>query len=610
VKKKDGSLRLCIDYRELNWVTMKNKYPLPRIDDLFDQLSGAAIYTDHKSLKYIFTQKELNLRQRRWLELLKDYTLDIKYHPGKTNVVANALSRKQGLVTSLITTNPYLLQELERFQVEIVLPSQPSLLAALQITSSLVERIKQRQQDDVELRKMMKKVKEGSVPEFTTKKGILKFRNRLCVPNNSELRKELLKESHDSMLTTHPGSTKMYRDLKSHLWWPGMRRDIADHVARCLTCQKVKAEHQKPGGLLQPLPKPIWKWDHFTMDFVVGMPRTQKHHDAIWVIIDRLSKPAHFLAIKTTFNTEQLADLYIVRLHGIPLSIISDRDTKFASRFWQGFQTAMGTEVNLSTTFHPQTDGQSERTIQTLEDMLRACALEYTRNWDHNLTLVEFAYNNSYNFSIDMMPYEALYGRRCRTPICWDEVRERKLSKIELIDQTREVVNRIWGKLRAAQHRQKSYADTRRRPLEFNVRDHVFLKVSPLKGSLRFGQKGKLTPRYINPFEILQRIGPVAYRLALPPTLQGIHDVFHVSNLRPYVLDLAHVISHEPLQLKKNLRYMEELIRILEQMDRTLRNKTIPFVKVLWKHHKSADATWEPEQAMREKYPRLFETGM
>jgi len=375
----------------------------------------------------------------------------------------------------------------------------------------------------------------------------------------------------------------------------------------------VKAEHQKPGGLLQPLPIPVWKWDQITMDFIVGMPRTQKHHDAIWVIVDRLSKSAHFLAIKTTFNAEQLADLYIkeiVRLHAIPLSIISDRDTKFSSRFWRGFQIAMGTEVHLSTAFHPQTDGQSERTIQTLEDMLRACALDYTGSWDHNLPLVEFAYNNSYHSSIDMAPYEALYGRRCRTPVCWDEVGERKLSKIELIDQTREIISRIREKLRAAQDRQKSYADTRRRPLEFNVGDHVFLKVSPFKGSLRFGQKGKLTPRYIGPFEILQRIGPVAYRLALPPNLQDIHDVFHVSNLRRYVSDPTHVISHEPLQLKENLSYVEEPIKVLERVDRVLRNKTIPFVKVLWKHHKSADATWEPEQTMRERYPALFDTGM
>jgi len=186
------------------------------------------------------------------------------------------------------------------------------------------------------------------------------------------------------------------------------------------------------------------------MDFVVGMPRTQRHHDAIWVIVDRLSKSAHFLAIKTIFNAEQLAELYIreiIRLHGIPRPIVLDRDTKFASRFWQGFQTAMGTEVHLSITFHPQTDGQSKRTIQTLEDMLRSCALEYTEICDRNLPLVEFAYNNSYHSSIDVAPYEALYGRRCRCPVCWNEVGERKLSKIELIDQTREIVNGIRGKL-------------------------------------------------------------------------------------------------------------------------------------------------------------------
>jgi len=159
-------------------------------------------------------------------------------------------------------------------------------LVALHITSSTVERIKQGQQDDSELRKMIQKVEEGPIPEFTIKDGILKFRNRLCVPNNPELRKELLKESHDSVLTTHPGSTKMYQDLKSHFWWSGMKRDIAEYVARCLTFQKLKVEHQKSGGLLQPLPILVWKWDHITMDFVVGMPRTQRHHDAIWVIVD------------------------------------------------------------------------------------------------------------------------------------------------------------------------------------------------------------------------------------------------------------------------------------------------------------------------------------
>jgi len=157
----------------------------------------------------------------------------------------------------------------------------------------------------------------------------------------------------------------------------------------------------------------MWKWEHITMDFVVGLPRTQKRHDAIWVVVDRLTKSAHFLAIRTTFNVEQLAELYvqeIVRLHGVSLSIVSDRDIKLAFKFWEGFQSAMGIKLNLSIAFHPQTDGQPERTIQTLEDMLRACALEYTGSWDHNLPLTEFAYNNSYHSSIGMASYEALYG--------------------------------------------------------------------------------------------------------------------------------------------------------------------------------------------------------
>jgi len=185
-------------------------------------------------------------------------------------------------------------------------------------------------------------------------------------------------------------------------------------------------------------------------------------------------------------------------------------------------------------------------------------------------------------------------------------VGERKLSKIELIEQTQDIIFKIREKLRAAQDRQKSYADVPRRPLEFDVGDHVFLKVSPLKGSIQFGQKGKLSPRYIGPFEILQRVGPVAYRLALPPALQGIHDVFHVSNLRRYTSDPNHVIPYKPLQLKENLTYVEEPVKIIDRMDRVLRNRTIPYVKVLWRHHSSTDATWELEHVMQQKYPELF----
>ena len=203
----------------------------------------------------------------------------------------------------------------------------------------------------------------------------------------------------------------------------------------------------------------------------------------------------------------------------------------------------MGTRLSFSTAFHPQSDGQTERTIQTLEDMLRACVLNFQGSWEEHLPLIEFAYNNSFHASIGMAPYEALYGRKCRSPLCWDEVGESRLVGPEIIQITTEKIRLIRERIQTAQSRQKSYADRRRRDLEFAVGDHVFLKVSPWKGITRFGHKGKLSPRYIGPFEILERVGLVAYRIALPPALSKIHNVFHVSSLRKYIPDPSHILD-------------------------------------------------------------------
>ena len=240
------------------------------------------------------------------------------------------------------------------------------------------------------------------------------------------------------------------------------------------------------------------------------------------MIVDRLTKSAHFLPVNVEDSLEKLAKLHVdelVRLHGVPVSIVSDRDPGFTSRFWPSLQTALGTRLHFSTAFHPQTDGQSERTIQTLEDMLRACVMEFKGSWDTHLALMEFAYNNSYQASIEMAPFEALYGRKCRSPSCWMEVCDRELEGPELIRETSEKVPNIQERMRTDFSRQKSYADPRRRDVQFGVGDHVFLKISPMKGVMRFGKKGKPTPRYIGSFEILDRVGNVSYRLSLPLTL-------------------------------------------------------------------------------------------
>ncbi|KAD4585344.1 hypothetical protein E3N88_22945 [Mikania micrantha] len=259
----------------------------------------------------------------------------------------------------------------------------------------------------------------------------------------------------------------------------------------------------------------MWKWENISMYFITKLPWTTSGNDSIWVIVDRLTKSAHFLPIRETYLVRKLARIYvdeIVSRHGIPLIIISDRDARFMARFWESLHEAFGTRLDLSTAYHPQTDGQTERTIQTLEDMLSACVIDFAGNWDSHLPLVEFSYNNSYHASIGMAPFEALYRRKCRSPICWTDIGESQITGPEIIQETTDKIRQIDDNLLAARRRQKSYADKRQKPLEFKVNNMVLLKVSPWKGMVRFRKKGKLAPRYVGPFKILKRIGKVAYK--------------------------------------------------------------------------------------------------
>ncbi|GKE95742.1 putative reverse transcriptase domain-containing protein, partial [Tanacetum coccineum] len=272
--------------------------------------------------------------------------------------------------------------------------------------------------------------------------GTMCLNNRSWLPCYGDLRALIMHESHKSKYSVHPGSDKMYQDMKQLYWWPNMKANIATYVSKCLTCLRVKAEHQKPSGLLVQPAIPQWKWENITMDFVTKLPRTQSGSDTIWVIVDRLTKSANFLPMRETDPMDKLARLYL-------------KDVK-----------AMGTRLDMSMAYHPETDGQSERTIQTLEDMLRACIIDFGNGWEGHLPLIEFSYNNSYHTSIKAASFEALYGRKCRSPVCWAEEGDARLTDPELVHETTEKIVQIKQRMQAARDRQKSYDDVRRKPLE------------------------------------------------------------------------------------------------------------------------------------------------
>ncbi|XP_047253154.1 uncharacterized protein LOC107843539 isoform X2 [Capsicum annuum] len=301
---------------------------------------------------------------------------------------------------------------------------QGNLMVLPKAQSSIVVKVKERQYEDPKMRAIKDGVLKKEISAFTIRDndGVLRINGRLYVLNVGGLREQILIEAHSSGYSIHPGSTKIYKDLREIYWWNKIKEDVTKHVARCMNCKKVKAEHQRPGGLAQNIIIPTWKWEMINMDFVAGLPRTYHKHDSVWVIVDRLTKSAHFLPVKTSYTVEQYAQIYIKEIlsfHGFPISIVFDRGAQFTTRFWQTFQNRLGTKVNLSTAFHPKTNGQAERTIQTLEDMLQACVIDFGRNWDEHLPLIEFSYNNSYQASIGMTLYEALYRRCCGSPIGW-----------------------------------------------------------------------------------------------------------------------------------------------------------------------------------------------
>nr|GEX37485.1 putative reverse transcriptase domain-containing protein [Tanacetum cinerariifolium] len=394
----------------------------------------------------------------------------------------------------------------------------------------------------------------------------------------------IMHESHKSKYSIHPGSEKMYQDMKKLYWWPNIKADISTYVSKYFTCAKVKVEHPRPFRLLVQPEIPQWKWDNITMDFITKLLKSSQGYDTIWVIVDRLTKSAIFVPMKETDPMEKLARMYlkeVVTRQGIPVLFIHDRDPIFESNFWRSLHKALGTSLDMSTAYHPLTNVQSERTIRTLEDMMRACVIDFGNGWVNHLSLVEFSYNNSYHAIIKAAPFESLYSRKCHSPICWAEVGETQLLGPELIQETTKKIIQIKQRIQAARDRQKSYADLKRKPMEFQVGDRVMLKV-------------------------LEKVGSVAYKLELPQELSGVHNMFHVSNLKKCYADEQLAVPLDGLHFEDKLHFVEEPVEIMDREVKRLKRSRIPIVNVRWNSRRGLEFTWKREDQFRKKYPHLF----
>nr|GEY85111.1 putative reverse transcriptase domain-containing protein [Tanacetum cinerariifolium] len=474
---------------------------------------------------------ELNMRQCHWLKLLSDYDCKIHYHLRKANVVVDALSRKERIkplrVRALVMT------------IGLELPKQ---ILNAQMEARKLENIKNEDVGGM-LIKNLKDPKKHRMENLEPRAdGTLCLNVKNWLPCYDDLRTVIMHESHKSKYSIHPGSDKMYQDIKKLYWWSNMKANITTYVSKCLTCAKVKAEHQRPSG-----------------------------HDTIWVIVDRLTKSAIFVQMRETDPIEKLMRMYLKE---------------------RSLQKAVGTSLDMSIAYHLQTDGQSERTIQTLEDMLRACVIDFGKGWVNHLSLVEFSYNNSFHTGIKAASFEALYGRKCRSPFCWAEVGEVQLLGPEIVQETTKKIIQIKQRIQAARDRQKSYVELKCKPMEFQVRDRVMLQVLPWKCVLRFGKWGKLNLRFVGPFKVLEKVGSVAYKFKLPQELRRVHNTFHVSNLKKFYANEPLAVPLDGLYFDDKLHFVEEPVEIMDREVKRLKRSHILIVKVRWNSRRGYEFKW------------------
>ena len=579
--------------------------------------------------------------QVKWITYLAEFDANFIYKPGKTNV-ADPLSRSPALLCVMETRRKkrvYLSQEHETSSQErgreMPRPSEDAIELGAKSPSPYVNLDKnhlleddEEEEDMVDLGELPQppnvlddleqRIKDGyeNDPWFKdeanlsklTKKDGFRFSKDLCVvPNDPSIKDEILFEFHGTPIAGHVGSERTRRAVMTQFWWPRIEKEVNKYVAECPTCQKNKASHQKPGGLYQPLPIPKQKWTSISMDFIVQLPKTNKGHDAIFVVVDRLTKMAHFIPTKTTATAEDTAELFrdnIFKLHGLPEDIVSDRDSKFVGHFWECFCKMLGIKRNLSSPYHPQSDGQTERMNRILEDMLRHWVGPDHDDWDQFLSCCEFAVNNAFQKSIGTTPFMLNYGHHPRMAM--------QLFAGKDVPSAEKMSISMQGELQAAkacmqraQDRQRAYADKDRREVEFEKGQYVYLSSK----NIRFRGKGtpKLMPKYMGPYKIEKKIGHVAYRLELPPK-SGIHPTFHVSLLKPHKGSLENLEKDEerpePIIIgTEKLFIIEKLIDHKDVKSPGKKGTLKRSYLVRWKGYPPSEDSWEPENALKGKEP-------
>ncbi len=530
------------------------------------------IVTDHSPLTFMPTVQNMSRRQVRWSELLQRYPCSWEHRAGKNNV-ADPISRRPNQNKTI----PVWAMTRGSVKPVVITPFQEEIMAGYDTDPWF-------SQDQ--------NLKHLSKIDDVWMRGL-----QICVPNHVSLKQKIMYEMHAAPYSGHLGTGNTERNIAQHYWWPHLQAEVTEYVKTCPVCQRNRKPTHKPYGEMLSLPVPRDTWTSVSMDFVTGLPTTPRGHDSIMVVVDRMSKMVHLIATQTSVTAQQVAQLYqdrVFALHGLPDDIVSDRDSKFTSAFWKNLHKLLGTNLNMSTAFHPQTDGQTERMNSTMEDMLRHYVSPNQQNWDLILSLAEFCMNNCFKSPTQCTPFQLVYGKNPRTPAAahLNLIKEQNPTATLKAKDMHKHLEEAKACMLAAQNRDKSYADRKTRPQEFETGQRVLLSTRNLLVKQTNFTK-KLLSRYIGPFKIVNRVGKQAYELELPPTMK-MHDVFHVSLLRPYHDQGEH--QPPPVTILMDGEQEHEVQIVLNHRQENRRSKSY---LVRWTGYGAEHDTWEPEAALQ-----------